>query len=91
MVKQISCTHEFWWTIGKLVVNEERQRRIQEEVSKTDDSVNTETWEILKEWKTAYENLYNNSSDDDTYDKLFLEDTARSDRRHVNVKEKVIP
>lgn len=73
------------------MVNEERQRRIQEEVSKTDDSVNTETWEILKEWKTAYENLYNNSSDDDTYDKLFLEDTARSDRRHVNVKEKVIP
>lgn len=51
----------------------------------------TETQEVLKEWKTEYENLYNNNSDYETYDKLYLENTARSDRRHVNVKKKFIP
>lgn len=41
-------------------VHKERQRRIPEEIIKTDYRVITETQEVLKELKTAYENLYNN-------------------------------
>lgn len=52
--------------------------------------MNIEIWEIFKEWKIVYENLYNNSFDDDIYDKLFLEDIVWLDWCYVNVKEKVI-
>lgn len=36
--------------------------------------------------ETAYENLYINNPDNETYDNSFLEDTARSDQSPVIVK-----
>lgn len=45
-------------TIEKLGVHKESQRRILKVITKTNGSATTETREALKEWKTAYENLY---------------------------------
>ena len=66
---------DFWKDIGKLGIANERKTFIPMEVLDENDQVKSQTSEILNEWRTDYEQIFNDNNCE-AYDEEHLEEIA---------------
>ena len=73
-------TRDFWKTIGKMGISNERSRRIPEEIVGDGGVIVTDQGRVLNKWKYDYETLYNETPSDVAYDDQFLHNIKESMR-----------
>jgi hypothetical protein len=75
-------SREFWKSIGKLGITNERKSKHTYQVRSETGDIDSDIDSVLERWKTEYETLYNNADENNTYDDAFLSDIRNRLQNH---------